>query len=84
MPIHRRRHSAIRRDAWRRIFLRAEHDRVAHDRHTRSRPYLDSREREGTIDGLAKFVTVLIVRFRMIGEGLATLYQVPAAVHACF
>ncbi len=38
--LYRRGHSAIRRDTRRRIFLRAEHDRLAHDRYGRGRPHV--------------------------------------------
>ena len=59
--IHRRGHSAIRRDSRRRIFLRAEHDRLAHDRHGRRRPHVNEPLRgiEGHDVALPNFVTVL-------------------------
>src|SRR3984893_16817827 len=41
---------------------------------------LDSRKRKEPPMVLPHFVKVLIVRLRMIGEGLAALYQVPVAV----
>src|SRR5262249_38618342 len=72
---------AVRRDARRRVFLRAEHDGAAHDRHGNRRSHVTSvANARIAMSFLISAVMAIAAHLRMWVEGLIAPFQVAPAI----